>query len=79
MLKWMKFILKLNLKQQIILKEIIDKILIWNLNWLDVVKIIWKNNYYRCRNWKIRIIFYKEGWEYFIDDIDFRWRVYKWY
>lgn len=79
MLKWIKFILKLDIKKQIILKEIIDKILGWNFVWLDIKKIIWKDNYYRCRNWKIRIIFYKENSEYFIDDVDFRWRIYKWY
>lgn len=56
----MKFILKLNLKQQIVLKEIIDKILVWNFEWLDIRKINWKMDYYRCRSWKIRIIFYKK-------------------
>jgi len=73
----MKFILKLELKQQIILKEIIDKILSWNLKWLDVSKISWKENFYRCRNWKIRIIFYEDNKRYFIYDVDFRWRIYK--
>jgi len=75
----MKFILKLSLKQQIILKNIIDKILSWDLDNLDINKISWKNNFYRCRNWKIRIIFYEENNQYFIYDIDFRWRVYKWF
>ncbi len=79
MLKWVKFILKLNLKQQIILKKLIDKILGWNLDWLDITKIVWKDNYYRCRTWKIRIIFYKEWNKYYIDDVDFRGRVYRWY
>ena len=74
----MKFILKLDLKQQIILKELIDKILVWNLDWLDIKRIIWKEGYYRCRNWKVRIIFYKESNKNYIYDIDFRWRVYKW-
>ena len=73
----MKFLLKLNIKQQIILKEIIDKILFKNINWLDIKKISWKSNFYRCRSWKIRIIFYEENEKYFIFDIDFRWRVYK--
>jgi len=73
----MKFLLKLNLKQQIILKELIDKILSWNIEWLDIKKISWKSNYYRCRIWQIRIIFYEEKWKYFIFDIDFRWRIYK--
>ena len=74
----MKFILKLNLKQQIILKEIIDQILSWSLDWLDITKISWKSNFYRCRNWKIRVIFYEENKRYFIYDVDFRWRIYKW-
>ena len=78
MLKWMKFILKLNLKQQIVLKEIIDKILVWNFEWLDIRKINWKKNYYRCRTWKIRIIFYEDNNILYIDDIDFRWKIYKW-
>ncbi len=73
----MKFLLKLNLKQQILLKEIIDKILSWNIKTLDIKKISWKSNYFRCRIWQIRIIFYEENWKYFIFDIDFRWRIYK--
>ena len=77
MLKWMKFILKLELNKQILLKEIIDKILTWDLSDLDIKKLTWKNNYYRCRKWKIRIIFYEENKNYYIHDIDFRWWVYK--
>lgn len=74
----MKFILKLNFNQQVILKNIIDKILNNDLDWLDIVKLSWKSDYFRCRNWKIRIIFYKKDDKYYIDDIDFRGRVYKW-
>jgi mRNA-degrading endonuclease RelE of RelBE toxin-antitoxin system len=73
----MKFLIKLDIKQQILLKEIIDKILSWNLEWLDITKIKWKDNFYRCRKWKIRIIFYEENNSYFIDDVDFRWRIYR--
>lgn len=74
----MKFILKLDIKQQIILKKLIDKILAWKIDGLDIKKISWKENYYRCRNWKVRIIFYKENDKHYIYDVDFRWRVYKW-
>ena len=73
----MKFILKLNLKQQIILKELIDKILSKDIEWLDIKKISWKSNYFRCRTGQIRIIFYEENEKYYIFDIDFRWRIYK--
>ena len=69
--------MKLNLKQQIILKELIDIILSKNIKWLDIKKISWKPNFYRCRTGQIRIIFYEENEEYFIFDIDFRWRIYK--
>ena len=79
MLKWMKFILKLELEQQILFKEIVDNILIWNLDGLDITKMKGINNFYRCRKWKIRIIFYKDNNNYYINDIDFRWRVYKKY
>jgi len=74
----MKFIFKLDLKQQILLKNIIDKILLWDLQWLDIVKMSWKDEFYRCRAWKVRIIFYKQEDKYYIYDIDFRWRIYKW-
>ncbi len=73
----MKFILKLDRKKQILLKEIIDKILKWDLTDLDIKKIVWIDNYYRCRKWKIRIIFYIKNNTYYIDDIDFRWWIYK--
>lgn len=76
--KWKKFLLKLTLKQQIILKDLIDKILLNNLEWLDIKKLSWKQDLYRCRNWQLRIIFYKENDKNYIYDIDFRWRIYKW-
>ena len=78
MLKWQKFLLKLTLKKQVSLKNIIDKILSWDLNWLDIKSIRLSNGYYRCRYWKVRIIFHKDGNRYFIKDIDFRWNIYKW-
>ena len=32
---------------------------------LDITELYWKENFYRCRIWKFKIIFYKNStWEY---------------
>jgi hypothetical protein len=36
-----------------------------------------KDNLYRCRIWKIRIIFLKGEKKWFIKGIGYRWNVYK--
>ncbi len=74
--KWLKILKKENNREEILI--IIRQLLTWNFYDLDVIKLRWTNNYYRCRIWKIRIIFFEESWRYFVDKIWYRWDIYKW-
>ena len=72
-----KFLLKLSILERNIILELIEKILVLNLDALDVKKMIWKDNLYRIRKWKIRIIFKKEGNKWVLLDINYRDKIYK--
>ena len=75
---WMKFLIKLNLKIRYKLEIIIEKILNNDFDWLNIKELSWKKGYFRVRVWRIRIIFIKfEEWN-IIDDIWYRWDIYKW-
>lgn len=75
---WMKFLIKLNLKIRYKLEIIIEKILNNDFDWLNIKELSWKKRYFRVRVWRIRIIFIKsEEWN-IIDDIWYRWDIYKW-
>ncbi len=73
--KWIKIVRKENNKEEIL--RIIDKILIWDFEDLDVIKLSWKKWYFRCRIWKIRIIFFEENNKFYIDSVWYRWDIYK--
>ena len=75
---WMKFLLKLNLKIRLKLEIIIKKILNNDFDWLNIQSVTWKPWYYKVRVWKIRIIFIKNKKENIIDNIWYRWDIYKW-
>ena len=36
-----------------------------------------KKWYFRCRIWKIRIIFFNKDWKYYVDWVWYRWDIYK--
>lgn len=58
--------------------NVIDDIENWRFDKLDITDLVWKIDYFRCRIWKFRIIFYKNSsWEYIIDSIWSRWDIYK--
>jgi len=73
--KWLKIIQRENNKIEIL--KTIKQILDWNFDDLDIIKMKWYENHYRCRIWKIRIIFYEKNWKYFVDKVGYRWDVYK--
>ena len=73
--KWLKIIKRENNKTEVL--ETIKLILTWNLDDLDIIKMKWYESHYRCRIWKIRIIFYERNWKYFVDKVGYRWDVYK--
>lgn len=75
---WMKFLLKLDVKIRFKLEIIITKILNNDFDWLNIQSLSWKDWYFRIRVWKIRIIFIKSKEENIIDDIWYRWNIYKW-
>lgn len=58
--------------------EIISKIEVGDFLDLDIVKLNWTEEKYRCRIWKFRIIFHKVSEnDYEIDDIGSRGDIYK--
>ena len=72
-----KFLLKLSILERNIILELIKKILILDLNNLDIKKMIWKDNLFRVRKWKIRIIFKKSENKWVLLDINYRDKIYK--
>jgi len=76
-----KYIKRLQKSQgsfQDIFIEIISKIEIGDFSDLDIVKMQWNENRYRCRVGKFRILFHKNiAGKYIIDDIGSRWDIYK--
>lgn len=73
--KWLKIINKSWRKQDLL--NAIEKIIKRDFAWLDIVEIEWKSWYYRCRIWKIRIIFFEKDNNYYIDKVWYRWDIYK--
>lgn len=72
-----KFLLRLSLEERGIILNILQKILLWNIDWLDIKKLQWYKNIYRVRKWKIRIIFSKVNDKSKIVDINYRDQIYK--
>ena len=75
---WMKFLLKLDSKKRLKIRVIIEKILNNDFEGLEVQVLLWKQNFYKIRVWKIRVIFIKSDDENIIEDIWYRWDIYKW-
>ena len=73
--KWLKIVKKENNKEEIL--RVISKILDWDFDWLDIISMSGKKWYFRCRIWKIRIIFFKKDWKYYVDWVWYRWDIYK--
>jgi mRNA-degrading endonuclease RelE of RelBE toxin-antitoxin system len=74
---WIKYIDKLSNKDKIIFRDIIQKIVLKNFNWLDIKKMSWNKEKYRCKVWNKRIIFEINNWIIEIIKIWPRWDVYK--
>lgn len=58
------------------LYAVIDAIMHWNFEWLDIKKLAWEKEVMRCRLWNLRIVFKKEWNSYAIIDIWTRWDIY---
>jgi mRNA-degrading endonuclease RelE of RelBE toxin-antitoxin system len=54
---WQKYIDKLSNKEKIIFKNVIEKIILWDFDELDIKKLSWFKEIYRCRIWWKRILF----------------------
>jgi hypothetical protein len=74
---WMKNLAKLDLKLRKRVEFVIWKIIIWDFELLDIKKLEWNKDLFRCRVWNIRIVYYKSNDVYIIKNLDFRWRIYK--
>ena len=74
--KWQKIIDKTPNKDSI--DNVIDKIIGWDVKWLDIMPIVWKPWYLRCRIWKFRIVFTQdENKKTTIVSVGYRWDIYK--
>lgn len=71
-----KFLLKLSQVERNIILELINRILLLDLYWLDVKKISGRIDYFRVRKWKIRIIFRKQNNKWVLIDINYRDKIY---
>ena len=74
---WKKELLKLSNAGRKDLLVIITKILAGELHELDIKKIQWAGNLYRCRSGKYRILFEKRGDQIKIVNIGSRGDIYK--
>jgi len=74
----MKFLLKLDRKNRYKLEIMIEKILENKFEGLSLSPLKWKEWYFRVRVWKIRIVFIQWGEGNIIEDIWYRWDIYKW-
>ncbi len=77
-LDWVKFLRKLEKKQQNILYNSISQIIDWNIKWLDIKAISGKKWYFRCREWNIRIIYLVWNGKIIIKKVWNRGDIYKW-
>ena len=75
--KWQKKLDKLDRKLSEKLYLVVKDIIFLNLDWYDIDTVKWEKNKFRIRQWKIRIVFEKNEKEWIIENIDFRWGVYK--
>jgi mRNA-degrading endonuclease RelE of RelBE toxin-antitoxin system len=73
----MKYIDKLSNKEKIIFRNIIRKIILKDFDWLDVKKMSWNIEKYRCRVWNKRVIFEIKNEKIEILKIWPRWDIYK--
>lgn len=76
--KWQKKLDKLNADLSKKLYLIVNDIINLNLDSYKIDKLEWFENLYKTRKWKIRIVFSKIDNKWIIENIDFRWDVYKW-
>jgi hypothetical protein len=75
--RWIKYLKTLSISEQEKLDKVIDTILSWDFDWLDIKTMKWSNSRRRCRVWKLRIIFNKSNGVYMIESIWPRWDTYK--
>lgn len=74
---WIKFLQKIDKNISYNIYQIVEKILSKNFENLDIKKLKWKENLYRCRCGDIRIIYFHDGNTTIIEKIWFRGDVYK--
>ena len=71
-----KFLLKLSIKERTLILEIMQKILNKDFDWLDLIRLKWKDNLFRVRKRKIRIIFSQKNGIINIIDINYWDKIY---
>jgi len=75
---WKKELKKISKSWRTNIENLINKILLWYFDWLDITKTQWNDDLYRCRSWKYRVIFYIKQLSVIIVKVGNRWDIYKW-
>ncbi len=77
MKQWQKYLATLPIAMQNQIATVLWLLIAWNYENLDIKKLQWEKNLYRCRVWKLRII-YSSLWDSIIIKYIWpRWDVYK--
>ncbi len=72
-----KYLKKIENKRQKEILVILEKINKLDFNWLDIKRIIWESNLFRCKTKDLRILFEIKNEQTFIKKILPRWDIYK--
>jgi len=73
--KWLKVVKKLWKKDEVL--AVIESIMTGDFSDLNIKQLAGKPWYYRCRIWKIRIIFFEKDGRFFVDKVGYRGDIYK--
>ncbi len=57
MKQWQKYLISLPIVVQNQILTIVWLLIAWNYENQDIKKLQWEKNFYRCRVWKLRIIY----------------------
>ena len=72
-----KYLASLSTDIQKRLVDVIELLISWKRDRLDIKQLQWEKNFYRCRVWSLRIIFSTEWKDITIRYIGPRWDIYK--
>ncbi len=72
-----KYLTKIDKNKRRKIEKVLEDIVNWKFDFLDITELAWFDNIFRCRIWNYRIIFEKKHWDIIIRQIRTRWDIYK--